>query len=118
MRISVGAQNGRAHLTVSDTGIGIAEDDLPHIFDRFYHIDKTTEHVFGGLGVGLPIAQSLVRAHGGGNLCDLLLPMRAVQGIAVDDEGDAQLVEVGRRLFTQAVKGLLGKARQVRESVT
>lgn len=63
--IRVGAENGHAHLAVQDHGIGIEGKHLPHIFERFYHVDKDSDHVFGGLGVGLPIAQRLIRAHGG-----------------------------------------------------
>ena len=63
--IRVGSENGHAHLAVQDQGIGIDGRHLPHIFERFYHVDKESDHLFGGLGVGLPIAQRLIRAHGG-----------------------------------------------------
>ena len=63
--IRVGSENGHAHLAVQDQGIGIDERHLLHIFERFYHVDKESDHLFGGLGVGLPIAQRLIRAHGG-----------------------------------------------------
>ncbi|MBK9055930.1 MAG: hypothetical protein IPL78_35025 [Chloroflexi bacterium] len=63
--VRVGSENGHVHLSIQDEGIGIDAKHLPHIFERFYHVDKDTDHVYGGLGVGLPIAQRLVRAHGG-----------------------------------------------------
>ncbi|MBP7998652.1 MAG: HAMP domain-containing histidine kinase [Chloroflexi bacterium] len=63
--IRVGSENGHVHMSIEDHGIGIETKDLPHIFERFYHVDKSTEHIFGGMGVGLPIAQRLIRAHGG-----------------------------------------------------
>lgn len=63
--VRVGSENGHVHLSVQDEGIGIESKHLPHIFERFYHVDKDADHVYGGMGVGLPIAQRLVRAHGG-----------------------------------------------------
>jgi signal transduction histidine kinase len=50
---------------VSDTGVGIAPADLPHIFDRFYRADRTRARETGGSGLGLAIVQRLVEAQGG-----------------------------------------------------
>ena len=50
---------------VADTGIGVTPDDLPHLFDRFYRVDKSRSRAAGGSGVGLTIAKALVEAMGG-----------------------------------------------------
>ena len=52
-------------LKVSDNGAGIPPEDLPHIFERFYQVDKSRHRAEGETGLGLAIAKSLVEAHGG-----------------------------------------------------
>jgi two-component system, OmpR family, sensor histidine kinase BaeS len=54
-----------AVLEVSDTGTGIAPEDLPHVFDRFWRADKSRSRSTGGSGLGLAITRHLVEAHGG-----------------------------------------------------
>lgn len=65
VRISTRAENGAAVLTVSDTGLGILAEDLPHIFERFYRADKARSGVQGRTGLGLAICKAIVDAHGG-----------------------------------------------------
>ncbi|MET9229004.1 HAMP domain-containing sensor histidine kinase [Lentzea sp. NPDC003310] len=55
----------RAVLEVADTGTGIAPEDLPHVFDRFWRADKSRSRRTGGSGLGLAITRHLVEAHGG-----------------------------------------------------
>jgi two-component system sensor histidine kinase BaeS len=52
-------------IEVSDTGSGIAAEDLPHVFDRFWRADRSRSRATGGRGLGLAITRQLVEAHGG-----------------------------------------------------
>jgi two-component system sensor histidine kinase BaeS len=54
-----------ASIFVRDNGLGISPEHLPHIFDRFYRVDKSRSRAHGGSGIGLTIARHLVEAHGG-----------------------------------------------------
>jgi two-component system, OmpR family, sensor kinase len=65
VRVSVRAENGGAILTVSDTGEGIPADDLPHVFERFYRVDKSRSRAQNRTGLGLAISKAIIEAHGG-----------------------------------------------------
>jgi two-component system sensor histidine kinase BaeS len=65
VRLRVGREGDEAVLEVSDTGVGIAPDDLRHIFTRFWRGDRSRSRATGGAGVGLAIVRELVRAHDG-----------------------------------------------------
>ena len=60
VRLDVSADNGRAAVVVSDTGVGIAPEHLPHVFERFYRGDRARH----GAGLGLAIAQWIASVHG------------------------------------------------------
>ena len=55
----------RWEVAIADTGIGIAEAELPRVFERFYRSDKSRSRSTGGAGIGLSIAAAIVHAHGG-----------------------------------------------------
>jgi CheY-like chemotaxis protein len=63
--VELESENNRTVIRVTDTGIGISEDLLPHIFDRFRQGESGTARQHGGLGLGLAIAKQLVELHGG-----------------------------------------------------
>ena len=66
-RVQVRLQRVNSHIeiSVSDTGVGIRADFLPHLFERFRQADSTTTRAHGGLGLGLAIARQIVELHGG-----------------------------------------------------
>lgn len=65
VRLTTKADNGAAILEVTDTGSGIPVEDLPHIFERFYRVDKSRARTQGHAGLGLAICKALVEAHSG-----------------------------------------------------
>ncbi len=58
-------RSGHAEVLISDDAAGIAEHDLPYIFDRFYRADRSRTRATGGRGLGLTISGELIEAHGG-----------------------------------------------------
>ena len=63
--VELAKQNGNAQIVVRDNGIGIPEMDQPHVFDRFYRVDKARSRSLGGAGLGLSIVRWIVEAHEG-----------------------------------------------------
>ena len=63
--IRVAAVDGKALLEVSDSGVSIPTEAQPHVFERFYRVDKARSRQMGGAGLGLSIVKSICEAHGG-----------------------------------------------------
>src|SRR5260370_31537945 len=82
-------QNDQWMLTVADTGMGISEKDLPHVFDRFWQADGSSKRKYQGVGIGLALVKELVEIQGGkvavqseegkGTTFTVTLPYRAVE---------------------------------------
>lgn len=95
--VRTAAGDGFAILEVSDTGIGIPEEHLPHLGERFYRVDKARSREEGGTGLGLSIARSTAQAHDGelhissipgeGTTVTLTLPL--VRTSSLDSPDDA-----------------------------
>jgi signal transduction histidine kinase len=63
--VSVSGGDGTASLVVRDNGVGIPFNDLPHVFERFYVVDRSRARESTGTGLGLSIVKQIVEAHGG-----------------------------------------------------
>ena len=63
--VTLVSENDRIRLTVHNTGKAIPEEDLPHLFERFYRTDKSRARTDGGYGLGLAIAQTIAKNHRG-----------------------------------------------------
>jgi heavy metal sensor kinase len=84
VEVRIMRQGPEVTVTILDTGIGIPAEHLPHVFDRFYRVDKARSRAEGGTGLGLSIARSIATAHGGrvelastpgqGTTCTVWLP--------------------------------------------
>jgi signal transduction histidine kinase len=66
-KISIAArvEDGQMRVSIQDPGVGIPPDQMYHIFDRYHHLESVGDHLFGGVGLGLPIAKQVVGQHGG-----------------------------------------------------
>lgn len=63
--IVTGREDNGVTVKIADTGIGIPEDALPHIFEPFYRVDQSRSRAVGGAGLGLPLVKDIVEKHGG-----------------------------------------------------
>jgi signal transduction histidine kinase len=56
--------NGKVRVSVTDTGVGIATEDIPYIWDRYYKVDKVHKRAVVGTGLGLSIVKGILASHG------------------------------------------------------
>jgi signal transduction histidine kinase len=63
--VGIAIQDARAHITVSDSGLGISSDALPHLFKRFYRVPRSSTQQIAGSGIGLHVVKEIVAGHGG-----------------------------------------------------
>jgi two-component system, OmpR family, heavy metal sensor histidine kinase CusS len=101
------APSGYATCEVRDTGIGISEADLPHIFDRFFRSDRARTREQSGAGLGLAIAEWIARVHhsqievesvlGVGSTFRVSFPVLPKEQVPFDEMNDLRLIQSGKR---------------------
>jgi signal transduction histidine kinase/CheY-like chemotaxis protein len=97
VRVKVWLDGDQLHTAVADTGLGIAEDKLPHLFQPFYQVDSSIRRRFGGTGLGLSISKRFVELHEGkiwvesaagrGTTFVFRIPLRPPAPVAVPAQG-------------------------------
>jgi two-component system phosphate regulon sensor histidine kinase PhoR len=87
IKLSLKLEHQHAAVSIQDTGIGIPDEEKPHLFERFYRVDKSRSRKDGGAGLGLSICKSIVELHngtiqfesnvGGGSTFSITLPLNS-----------------------------------------
>ncbi|MBR3887555.1 MAG: PAS domain-containing protein [Clostridia bacterium] len=65
IKVYIGSVHEDAYIKIIDNGMGIPAEDLPHVFERFYRVDKARSREMGGTGLGLPIAKEIIESNNG-----------------------------------------------------
>ena len=95
--IATRVDDGQLRVSIQDPGVGIPPDQMYHIFDRYHHLEAVGDHLFGGVGLGLPIAKQVVEQHGGnisvvsspgkGSTFTITIPVERKNGIRMAHAG-------------------------------
>ena len=91
--IAARVEDDQMRVSIQDPGVGIPPDQMYHIFDRYHHLEAVGDHLFGGVGLGLPIAKQVVEQHGGnisvisspgeGSTFTIIIPVERKNGTGV-----------------------------------
>jgi signal transduction histidine kinase len=101
--VTLRKEGGDAVIEIKDSGIGIARDDLPRIFERFAQVDGSSTRMYSGVGIGLALSRELVEAHNGSLLADsqpqhgtsmlVRLPLAETEALSTDKDEDTEVEE-------------------------
>ena len=109
VKVKTRIEGDQAVVSVIDTGVGIAEDQLPHIFDRFYQVDKVRSRAEGSCGLGLSICKTIVEAHGGSITAKSALNVGTTievrLSVAPDTPSGGKKVDLGKRELATVAAG-------------
>lgn len=99
IKVFIGMLVDDIYIKVSDSGFGIEEEHIPHIFNRFYRVDMTGSRMYGGTGLGLSIAKELAELHHG---------KVQVQSILGKGTEFTVMIPSARKVFSDTIEALLG----------
>ncbi|MBV8515962.1 MAG: response regulator [Acidobacteria bacterium] len=108
IEVALREHDDRVELTVRDTGTGIPEDELPHLFERFHRVKNARGRTFEGSGIGLALVQELARLHGGSVRAESVVDRGTTFTVSIP-RGSAHLpperIGAPRKLATSSVRG-------------
>ena len=94
VRVTLDADHKYFYVKVADSGIGIPEDSVDHIFERFFRVDKARSRETGGTGLGLAITKNIILMHDG-----------AIKVFSKEDEGSTFVVRIPLKHIQEGLNG-------------